>query len=667
VKKSLTWEQKRVVAHERGHALVKAVPGSGKTTTLIKRIERLIKSGVDRREILVLMFNKEAQESFSAKLKIALKSELIPQVSTFHAYAMKVASYGDSRKILSGKKVWWPDDQRLYDLKVRAFQEGSESEPGYMSSEDIRDFGTYIDNCRARGITASDVALDPVLSNDANKHYVGRYIRYCELLDEYGIRTLECLLIDACKVMRKSTKGLSRFQHIIVDEYQDVNNVQHTMLRLIARQNSSVMAVGDVNQCIYQWRGSCPDFIAGLFERDFHNTTTFHLSCTFRFGHELSLIANSVIRRNPSKLTKLCISHPSTPKTETQIDQDGDLPTVLANLSGSSRTKAILSRTRAGLAEAELILRLSQLPYRYIDGKDSSGLHNRNEVGVLVVGMAIAVYGNLSPLEGHPRKRDLLRSFLWESGFKLEKKALNNALSELSKNNADLWPVLSELAKGNLPRTARLEKIKAASNKVSEDTPAHVAFSRLELIGLFDALGSTDLSQVKTNDKQRGLLKFKGFLEQYKISVRQFLDLVLQSRPNSEKSEAFELATIHKSKGLEWDDVVLVDLCESEFSGDPNSSESEEERRLFYVGITRSKRRLRLVVPPDERLERWINNGWDSTPKFTPIASHFVYESGWTSCQATSKAIYSGANRDKAARLNGFHRWYLASLSKLRV
>ncbi len=92
------------------------------------------------------------------------------------------------------------------------------------------------------------------------------------------------------------------------------------------------MAVGDVNQCIYEWRGARPDFIGGLFEKHYPNTKVFQLSCTFRFGHELSLMANSVIRRNSTKLTKLCVSHP-TFKTEVELRFDNCLSKVLSNLS----------------------------------------------------------------------------------------------------------------------------------------------------------------------------------------------------------------------------------------------------------------------------------------------------------------------------------------------
>ncbi|MCV5604330.1 UvrD-helicase domain-containing protein, partial [Escherichia coli] len=90
-------------------------------------------------------------------------------------------------------------------------------------------------------------------------------------------------------LLRNDSSLGAHFKHIIVDEYQDVNLIQHDMTRLLSKSDTSVMAVGDVNQCIYEWRGARPDFIGGLFEKHYPNTKVFQLSCTFRFGHELSL------------------------------------------------------------------------------------------------------------------------------------------------------------------------------------------------------------------------------------------------------------------------------------------------------------------------------------------------------------------------------------------
>ncbi|MFP1529422.1 UvrD-helicase domain-containing protein [Escherichia coli] len=98
-----------------------------------------------------------------------------------------------------------------------------------------------------------------------------------------------------------------------------LNRIQHDMTRLLSKSDTSVMAVGDVNQCIYEWRGARPDFIGGLFEKHYPNTKVFQLSCTFRFGHELSLMANSVIRRNSTKLTTSFVSVILAPPNRGQI------------------------------------------------------------------------------------------------------------------------------------------------------------------------------------------------------------------------------------------------------------------------------------------------------------------------------------------------------------
>ncbi|NNJ08531.1 ATP-dependent helicase, partial [Streptomyces sp. PKU-MA01144] len=99
----------------------------------------------------------------------------------------------------------------------------------------------------------------------------------------------------------------------------------------------------------------------------------------------------------------------------------------------------------------------------------------------------------------------------------------------------------------------------------------------------------------------------------------------------------------------------------------PTEEVIEEERRLFYVGITRTKQQLNLVVPLDEGLARWLKNRWDSTPKKSPIATRFVYEAGWTACAVTSDAIYKSTVEKQKADFSKFHQWYLRDLQRLKV
>jgi len=677
--KRLTWEQKRIVSHDIGHALVKAVPGSGKTTTLVKRVERLVKTGTDPRSILILMYNRSAQLSFTEKLQTALNSTVIPEVRTFHGLALKIVGYGERQQIIKKKDLLAPGDDRYQQLVKQAYRHGFDHEVSYIAPNEIENFELFIARCRAAVVTPVDAATDPTFRN-IKREFIRAYSRYCELLEENNLRTLDDCLIEAVSVLRNDTSSGRHFKHIIVDEYQDVNLIQHNMTRLLSNSDTSVMAVGDINQCIYEWRGARPDFIGGLFEKHYQDTKVFQLSCTFRFGHELSLMANSVIRRNSTKLTRLCVSHPSAPKTEVRLHFDICLSEVLSSLSVNRGTQAILSRAKANLAEAELALRLCGLPYRYLNG--SSSLHTRTEIGMLVIGVLLCVYGNLQQLENHPAKKAMVYGFLKEAGFNWERGQLKTALDFMMAPHADLWSVLGKLFEGSFYQKDRLQRLAAICQKDGEKTHAFDVLMRLSMAGFTDRIGSEGVTRDGSNDLKRGVLRIEALLESSKIDSRTFLNLILNPVDTSADREPFILSTLHGSKGLEWDNVVLIGLNEKEFPGgksddfynghtsmhNPPSEEGiEEERRLFYVGITRAKQQLHMVAPLDEGLTLWLNKRWDSSPTKSPIATRFVYEAGCTSCALTSDAIYNNAAEKQASEFSKFHQWYLRDLKRLKV
>lgn len=677
--KRLTWEQKSIVGHDTGHALVKAVPGSGKTTTLVKRIERLVKTGTDPRSILILMYNKSAQENFTEKLNTALKSGVIPEIRTFHSLALTIVGYGERRQLIKKKSLITPTDYQYEQLVKQAYRYGFDYEASYIDPNEIETFELFISRWRAAAVTPVDAANDPTF-NSIKREFIRAYSRYCELLEENCLRTFDDCLVEAVALLRKDSSLGAHFKHIIVDEYQDVNWIQHEMTRLLSKQDTSVMAVGDVNQCIYEWRGARPDFIGGLFEQHYQNTKVFQLSCTFRFGHKLSLIANSVIRRNSTKLTKLCVSHPSTPKTEVRLHFDNCLSKVLSNLSVSSGTQAILSRTKANLAEAEIALRLCGLPYRYLNG--SSALHTRTEIGILVVGVLLSVYGDLRLLENHPNKKAIIYGYLKEAGFNWQTGQLKAALSGLMAPHADLWTVLGQIFDGAQYQKDRLGRLATICQKDGEETPAIDVLRRLGMEGFIDNVGSDGVTRTGSNDRQRGVVRIVELLDSSKIDSRTFLKLILNPEEAATDCEPFILSTLHGSKGLEWDKVILIGLNEQEFPGGktddlhsartsmspPSTNENiEEERRLFYVGITRTKQQLNLVAPLDEGLTLWLRNHWDSTPKKPPIATRFVYEAGLSACAVTSDAIYNNTFKELESDLSKFHQWYLRDLQRLKV
>ncbi|MGR6422404.1 UvrD-helicase domain-containing protein [Aeromonas veronii] len=581
--------------------------------------------------------------------------------------------------LIKKKNLITPTDYQYEQLVKQAYRYGFDYEASYIDPNEIETFELFISRWRAAAVTPVDAANDPTF-NSIKREFIHAYSRYCELLEENCLRTFDDCLVEAVALLRKDSSLGAHFKHIIVDEYQDVNWIQHEMTRLLSKQDTSVMAVGDVNQCIYEWRGARPDFIGGLFEQHYQNTKVFQLSCTFRFGHKLSLIANSVIRRNSTKLTKLCVSHPSTPKTEVRLHFDNCLSKVLSNLSVSSGTQAILSRTKANLAEAEIALRLCGLPYRYLNG--SSALHTRTEIGILVVGVLLSVYGDLRLLENHPNKKAIIYGYLKEAGFNWQTGQLKAALSGLMAPHADLWTVLGQIFDGAQYQKDRLGRLATICQKDGEETPAIDVLRRLGMEGFIDNVGSDGVTRTGSNDRQRGVVRIVELLDSSKIDSRTFLKLILNPEEAATDCEPFILSTLHGSKGLEWDKVILIGLNEQEFPGGktddlhsartsmspPSTNENiEEERRLFYVGITRTKQQLNLVAPLDEGLTLWLRNHWDSTPKKPPIATRFVYEAGLSACAVTSDAIYNNTFKELESDLSKFHQWYLRDLQRLKV
>ena len=121
--------------------------------------------------------------------------------------------------------------------------------------------------------------------------------------------------------------------------------------------------------------------------------------------------------------------------------------------------------------------------------------------------------------------------------------------------------------------------------------------------------------------------------------------------------------------------MILIGLYEDDYPGNNQSKsqnpsvlpELEEDRRLFYVGITRAKQTISLVVPKDDGLRKWLSNAWDATPKKTPIATRFVFETGFTACKQTGDAIYNNSVKSRETGFSKFHQWYIRDFKRLKV
>ncbi len=687
--KKVTNEQRLIIEHDGLHALVKAVPGSGKTTTLIKRVQHLIQGGVNPKQILVLMYNKSAQVSFTEKLQLTLKEQYpLPEVRTFHGLASKVVMDAEQNKIIERKRLLSPDTADYRNIIRDAYQHAFGSQESFIDAASLEDLELFIARCHADGATYDEIVSDPLFTKSDKKQIVA-YGRFCELLQTEHFRTFDSMLAEAKQVIALHPNIYSHLSHVIVDEYQDVNLVQHELIRLLAGDKASVMAVGDINQSIYKWRGSRPDFIGGIFEQHFSPVKIFHLSCTFRFGHMLSLVANSLIGKNKNRNNKLCISHPAkTPNTTVSIHTGLCLSKISLLLTKEAKSNAILARTNAHLAEAELVMRLCRLPYSYPEDKadgshkpDKTTLFKRKEISVLVVSFLLCIDGDLSRLDQHPERGAIINGFLWEAGFKWASGQMKAAQTALIKNRADVWHLMSTVLQNGSTQRLRIDDLVRLKRCVSASDLAFHVYMLIVQAGLTENIGQESTSRRESNDQRRGMFRIKEFLQSSKITATQFLDAMLHPQTAFSEFAPITLATFHAAKGLEYDNVFIIGLNDAEFPPSkpteatlptfdkidaPQDDNIEEERRLFYVGITRAKQQLNLLVPHDEMLARWLHNAWNSTPKESPVASRFVYELGLTEYVKVGQSIYGKSEIEGDQTFNKLAKWYLSELKKLQ-
>ncbi|MCV5590717.1 ATP-dependent helicase, partial [Escherichia coli] len=167
------------------------------------------------RSILILMYNKSAQVSFTEKLKTALMSSVIPEIRTFHSLALKIVGYGERQQIIKKKDPITPSDYRYEQLVKQAYCYGFDHEANFIDPNEIENFELFIARCRAAAVTPVDAANDPTFSN-IKREFIRAYGRYCELLEENSLRTFdECLVEDVVLLGNESRLG-APFSRLLV-------------------------------------------------------------------------------------------------------------------------------------------------------------------------------------------------------------------------------------------------------------------------------------------------------------------------------------------------------------------------------------------------------------------------------------------------------------------
>lgn len=616
----LTAEQQAVVHHREGHARVAAVAGAGKTTTMAARVLHLLGSGVSPKRMLVLMFNRSAKDDFQRRLaSMAPAGQPLPDVRTFHSLGHRLTQslcrWGAlaPRRLLSAE---WQMERLLRQASLNVLAGQVDRRDAALEGDRLEALAHFCGLVKAEMLPAA--ALYERLNYEPDTDYFPTAFEEAErLLHAEGVMTYADLLyrplqaLEADATLRKRVEGF--LDHVIVDEYQDINTVQQRLLAVLAGPSANVMAVGDANQCIYEWRGARPDTMLENFTATFGKATDYPLSMTFRHGHALALTANHAIMANQRRPDQLCLAEAGNPDTRVTVGQGSRLLLdALMDWQAQGRAlsdASLLVRSWALSVPFQLALLQAGIPFRL--------LREDRFVFRLPLVQALAGYLKLSRRPELLHDPEQLLLLLSQPTPFVARERLQRLAYQLATTQQ--WPerhepVLAALKPLQRRTLKKRWELLCELPKLNVWPPAKLLGHVVEAI---DAEKTLKRAAARRDKGEEDVRLLDVLIEQAESVQDPDAFIELLERPVENQAGGVLVSTVHGAKGLEWPLVAVAGVNEEDFphysrDNPLNDERLEEERRLFYVAITRAKEQL-LV----------LHDGGAHRP------SRFIAESAW--------------------------------------
>ncbi|GHC20618.1 ATP-dependent helicase [Aidingimonas halophila] len=627
----LTEQQQAVVQHGDGHARVAAVAGSGKTTTLVSRVLYLLEKGVPPERILVLMFNRAARDDFTTKLsRWAPSGQALPSVRTFHSIGHRLTRTLTRWGVLESRELLTADWQRqrlLRQAVMQVLDGDSATRDDALDDERVEALGQFCDLVKAE-MAPPRVLYERLAFGTGTAHFVETFEAVESLLAQYGLMTYSDLLYRPLLALASDPDLQSRVQgfldHVIIDEYQDINVVQQRLLAMLAGRQAQVMAVGDANQCIYEWRGAQPEAMLDNFTAAFGTARHYPLSWTFRHGHALALAANHAIAGNRRRPDQLCLAGPDTEATELRVEC-GELPLVDAleewQRKGRSLKEAcILVRSWSLSVSVQLTLLRAGISFHL----------NREDRFVFKLPLVQALAGYLMVARDRDKLNDPAHvKMLLEQPTPF---VARERLAQLAERlvACQSWPesrdpLLADLKPVQRRNLKRRWQLLCDLPLMADWAPADLLRHIVKRLDAESVLKRAAARREKGEEDVRLLDVLIEQASQLADDPDAFIELL--RRPVQNQAAGVHITTVHGAKGLEWPLVAIWGANEEDFPyfsrDNPLTDDRlEEERRLFYVAMTRARERLLM-----------LHNGGSHRP------SRFLEETAWQDCRSVARAL----------------------------
>ena len=591
----LNKEQKEAVLTTNGPILVLAGAGSGKTKVLTTKIAYLIEEkGISPFNILAITFtNKAAREMKDRLVRLVGNKADYSQISTFHSFGVRILR--ENAEILGYTKTFSIVDADDSETLVKRILKEMDLDPKYYNPKNIRNKISS-----SKNDMVSSIEYDKYAFGEFEKVVSEVYKRYETKLKKSDAVDFDDLLLLPIKLFKEHPDILDKYQekykYILIDEYQDTNDAQYTLSKMISYKYKNICCVGDNDQSIYGFRGANYKNILN-FEKDYKNAKVIKLEQNYRSTSTILDAANDVISHNKERKEKNLWSTKGTGEKITYYkayngrDEAFFAIREIKNLIKKGVPKeeiAIIYRTHAQSRIFEEELLRENIPYNIVGG---TGFYNRKEIKDILAYLKLINNDkddiSLNRIINVPKrgigaktvsniadKSNDLNISMYEAittGKEYEFKKLIEDLKEASQSRT-----ITELIDYVLDKTGIEQEYKNEKSIESE--------VRLENLDEFRTVA-------KSFEERDGIVSLSDFLQEIGLST----DVAV-----SDNKEAINLMTVHSVKGLEFDYVFIVGLEEGLFPHmnaleKGSITELEEERRLCYVALTRAREKLYLL------------------------------------------------------------------------
>lgn len=590
--------QRCAVTWGEGPLLLLAGPGSGKTYTVTNRILYLIEQGVPPEEILVITFTKEAAEAMQQRFRKMSGGNYPVIFGTFHSVFYHILLESERAKHL--KLLTDREKKKILYSIVKQLQTGAGGAiPNADYSEDI-----------PRILAAISLYKNTVDLGRATAEMPSEWrAHFDKIMESYSLEMRKNRGIDfddmlfACKRLLETDQSFRsswqrRFRHILIDEFQDCNPVQYEVIKLLSEAPHNIFAVGDDDQSIYGFRGADPDIMRRF--ADELAARRLLLNLNYRCRREIVTASLAVIGENRNRF----------PKELQAAENSGDRALALRHFTDRKEQDAwllreaeqwksraagrlscaILFRTNSAMQRVAALLHGNGIPFGMRD--EGKSIYEHFIVKDIMAYFALA--------SGDWRRELLLRVINRPSRY-ISREAVGEGRTLAEIRTYYKESDINERVRDNcLDRLERLEQQLRSLGKMS---PGLAVSYLLKAVGYEEYLRSIsggnkerltkwlELTEWFRNDAAR-----YGDFKEWKAAQEAYTETALQ-RKKAVPEEALQLMTVHSAKGLEFDRVIIPDCNERNFPlGEMQSRETiEEERRIFYVALTRAKKNLELL------------------------------------------------------------------------